>query len=211
MNKKVIIVIVVLLLLGIVGYFLMGKGKGPAGTPIGQNSAQPGKVNSLKSLLGLGTAQTCTFKSEGNQGTVYVAGGKVRGDFDSTVEGKTTKSHMIVDGTTSYLWMEGEKTGFKMSFDPNQETGGTESANTTSAQAFDASKDMNYDCKPWITDSGMFTLPAGVKFTEFAIPSIAPAASPASGSSGSSSSQCSYCDSLTGDAKTQCRSALNCN
>jgi len=206
MNKKLIVTIVVLLLLGVGGFAAAKNFKGSSSTSTStESSTQPTSANSLKALLALGSAQTCTFDNAGSTGTMYISGGKVRGDFDSTTNGKTLKTHMLVDGTTSYIWMDGEKTGYKMSFDASAGAGtpGTTTAQTSGA--FDANADMNYKCGPWVADASVFVLPTTVTFTSFAIPTMNP-----SSGNGSSSSQCSYCDNLTGDAKTQCKSALNC-
>jgi hypothetical protein len=136
---------------------------------------------------------------------MYIAGGKVRGDFGTSINGVESKSHMIVDSNTSYLWTDGSKTGIKMAFDPNAKPVATPGA----TGSFDASANMNYKCSAWVTDTSKFTLPTDVTFSSFAVPSTSPAKT--NGTTGSSnSSQCSYCESLTGDSKTQCMSALNC-
>lgn len=209
MNKKILIVVAVLLLIG-VGYLLYMKVKSPAGqlsTLTGTSQGQ--KPGSLKDLLTLGTAQTCTFNNQGSAGKVYVSGGKVRGDFDTTTESTTTKSHMIIDGNTSYIWMDGQTTGFKMSFNPDQTPSATASTQTSTG-SFDPRADMNYECSAWVVDSSMFALPSGVTFQEFNIPSSAPAAKSGSGAA-DNSAQCGYCNSLSGDDKTQCLTALKCN
>ncbi len=208
MNKKLIIIVAALLLLGVGGYLYMKKGT-PAGIPGAQTGSQTTSVNSLKDLLAKGIAQSCTFSSDAESGTVYVSGGKTRGDFSSVTEGKTVLSHMIVDGNTSYLWTDGQNTGFKMSFDPNAAASATPgTAGTTgSTGSFDANANMNYKCSSWFADASKFALPAGVTFTSFSVPTMAPATT--TGTSGNSS-QCSYCDSLSGTQKTECLSALNC-
>lgn len=202
MNKKAIIIAVVLILLLIGGYFLMKKR--PAPSPVAQPTSQEKATSpsSLKDLISKGIAQSCTFSNEGSTGTVYVSGGKVRGDFDTTVDGKVTKSHMIVDGNTSYIWSDGQTTGVKMTFDASATPSAT--GTTSTAGSFDASANMNYKCGVWLADSSMFVLPVGVQFMSFGTPT---GASPAAGSN---SSQCSYCDSLTGDSKAQCLTALKC-
>lgn len=206
MNKKVIVTVVLLLVLGIGGVFAATKFKGSSTTTTPTESTQtPATANSLKSLLALGTSQTCTFDNQGNTGTMFISSGKVRGDFDSTVNGKTTKTHMIIDGKTSYIWMGSEKTGFKMSFDATTQPGA--SSSTQGSGTFDPNANMNFNCSAWVADETVFALPKGVTFTSFSLPIT----TPSSTGSGSTSSQCSYCESLTGDAKTQCKSSLNCN
>lgn len=194
MNKKTTVIAIVLILLLIGGYFIVKGRSNSSVTPV---ATQEQSASSLKDLISKGLAQSCTFSSGGSSGTVYVSGGKVRTDYDTTVDGKVTTSHMIVDGNTSYIWTEGQATGFKMTF----EASGTPSAETTNAPAaggFDSSANMNYKCKTWAVDASQFALPAGVQFTSFG------------GSTSGPASQCSYCDSLTGDSKTQCLTSLKC-
>lgn len=196
--KKNITIIVVIVLLFVAGgaYFVFGKGKGPIGknNPAQQTSTSP---KSIKDLLSLGNSQKCTFtnieSTVSSTGVVYVSGGKVRGDFDTTIDGKITKYHTIVDGNTSYLWTEDSKSGFTTSFDSN---------NTNSDTRFDTNKLANYQCSGWITDSSVFNRPSDVKFSDMS-DLVAPSAS-------DNSSQCSYCNNLTGDSKAQCLSALKC-
>jgi len=166
---------------------------------------------SLKDLIAKNLAETCTYSNDAGSGTVYVNSGKVRGDFEVNVSGQIQKSHMIIDGNTSYVWMEGENTGYKMTFDPNQVQPTTAEVTSAPQESFSADRVMNYDCKPWVVDSSLFTLPSDIKFTEFTVPTGMMQVSGASPSAGSNSSQCAYCDSLTGDSKTQCLTALHCN
>lgn len=211
MNKKVL-VIVILLILGAAGYFGYTKfmGKSLPGT-----SSESGGMKSLKDLLSAGVAQKCTFattsESGSSEGTTYVSGGKVRGDFTTTTSGKTTISHMISDGKTSYVWTEGEKNGFKMTIPESTtepSTGNADSSTSTSSEA-DLNQKADYKCSGWVADTSYFTPPANVTFTDFS--QIYNPASPQTGKTTGTSSQCSYCNSLTGDDKTQCLTALKCN
>ena len=205
MNKKVIIVVAVLILLLVGGYFFMARRPALVVTP-GNTQEQATTPSSLRDLIAKGTSQSCTYSTDKSQGTIYLSGGKIRGDFNITAgeaNGQTTISHMIIMNNTNYLWTEGGKTGIKMSFDQNA-TPAPVTANTPT-NTFDANALNNYKCSAWVADESLFTLPAGVQFMTFAAP-----AAGASPSTGSNSSQCSYCDSLTGDSKTQCLTALNC-
>ena len=189
------VVVTVLLLLGVGGYVMMGKKTGSMPVPASPTPVK--QSGSLRQLLSGGVAQKCTYSSGGTQGTVYVGGGKMRGDMVTTTDATTTVSHMIVDGTTSYIWMDGQTTGYKMSWDT------TTPAPTSGAgqTGFDPDSNVNYNCGPWVADVSMMAMPAGVTFAEMgkiAIPT-------------GSASQCDACASLTGTAKTQCMTALGCN
>lgn len=213
-NKKVLAIIVVVLLLLLGGWYFMNSKKSPTGTTPGATTSEnQGGMKSLKDLLSSGVAQKCTFSSTdesgSNEGITYVSAGKVRGDFTTTVSGKITKSHMISDGKTSYIWTDGEKDGFKMTIpDATPTSAKTDTSNSQVSSEGDLNQKMDYKCSGWVVDNSFFTPPTNVTFNDFS-KMINPAAPADSGSS--SSSQCSYCNSLSGDDKTQCLTALKCN
>lgn len=154
---------------------------------------------SLKQLLQMGIPQRCAFKQSGmyaSEGLVMISGGKVRGDFQSAVDGQAQATHLIVDGNTSYLWVEGQNTGFKTTFDSNVADDLKENTPDTFAQSFDANANLDYKCSPWTVDNSVFVLPSNVSFTDL---------------NSQLSSQCGMCESLTGDSKTQCLTALKCS
>jgi hypothetical protein len=108
-DKKIILIVVVLILLLVGGYFIMkGKSKDPSTAGTFQEESSP---SSLKALISKGIAQSCTYSNEAGNGKIYISSGKVRGDFETTIEGNVTKSHMIVDGSTSYIWSDGSLEG----------------------------------------------------------------------------------------------------
>lgn len=209
MNKKVLVVAVAVLLLLAGGWYYMSS-KG-TGSPLSSGTiggSQESTATSLKDLIGKGIAQTCTFTSEESKGTVYVDGSKVREDFEVTMDDKVVKSHVIVLDNTMYNWSDEQKVGIKIAFDPKATPVAVESPAGGSIGKFDANANMDYKCSVWLPDSGKFTLPTDVTFSSFDIPTTQTA--PKQGTS-SGSSQCSYCDALSGDDKTQCLKAMNCN
>src|SRR5579859_5930351 len=112
MNVKIIIVAIVILLLGGGAFVLMKKSAT-------SNTAASGNTSgTLRSLFTSGVSQKCTFNNKANgdaevNGTIYAAGGKVRGDFQGNVGGSTVNSHVIVDSQTFYVWTDMSKQGFK--------------------------------------------------------------------------------------------------
>lgn len=219
MNKKLIVIVVAILAVLGGGYYVYSSQKAGVGAP-GTQSGKSNAVSSLKDLIAKNIAQTCTYSnSEGdveNSGTMFMAGGKVRGDFETKMkDGKTTKSHMIVDGNTSYIWSDDSNMGFKSTFDEKAGTTTSSKDSGTPAEtgSFDASAGMDYKCSPWSADASKFALPKGVTFQSFGVPPTAPekgSTEPGAAGEKSNSSQCSYCDSLTGDSLSQCKAALNC-
>src|SRR3972149_11176461 len=94
--------IVAVIIIGAAGFFLLKK---PAQTPQESTAVQQTQPEesqakgSIKNLLAAGKNQTCTIKypagEQIGEGTVYVSGKNLRGDFTMTSEGKTIDSHMI--------------------------------------------------------------------------------------------------------------------
>jgi len=207
MNKKLPVIIGAIVILGITAFLLIPKGQNNSPQPQTTQNVQTQETiiptaqpKSLKDLLSLGKTQSCTFSDGTNsQTTIFITSNKMRGNFDSTIDGKTVKSHIIVDGQTSYIWMDGQNTGYKMSIDKATQ----DQANTQQNQ-IDLNKQADYNCKDWTVDSSVFNLPTGINFTDLS-KLIAPTGT------GSNSAQCAACDSLQGEAKTQCKTALKCN
>jgi hypothetical protein len=212
MNKKlgVIIVIIVLLLLGGGAFVMSHKSVAPKETtslppanPIETKAEATGTLGSLKSLLTSTVPQTCTFASQKEattNGTIYISGGKLRGDFTSTNEGQTINGHMLVETGYSYVWTDLVKRGMKVAITEGQ------TSENTNTQGMDLNQAVSYSCKPWIADASKFSLPTDVTFTTITLP---PKAAAPSGT-GTATSACSACDSLPTAAQSACKTQLNC-
>jgi hypothetical protein len=122
---------------------------------------------SLKELIAQGVTQQCTAgavaSSTEAQGTFYINGSKVRGDFTSLQVGKPVNSHLIADGTTVYSWIDGTAVGLQTSELAAKpvSTGGAQ-------QGFDFDMKMNYTCSSWTADPAKFTLPPNITFKDMA-------------------------------------------
>lgn len=172
---------------------------------------------SLKALLALGRPQICEFsrndKGEETSGVVYTAGKQMRGDFDSISEGKTMRTHTIVDSETIYTWVDESSTGIKMGLNATPK-------GDQSAQGVNVDEQLDYRCRAWSTDSSFFRLPDNVEFTDFSamLPPVVtpgsdakvPTADNNESAPGSNSQQCAACDSVPEPARSQCRTALGC-
>ncbi len=215
MNKNLYIVVglVILVLIGGGAYMMMNKNtsSSPSGTVSEQKPVAGSTVKSLKDLLTSGVSQKCTFKDKNENidmdGVTYVTAGKMRTDFNTTVNGKMMTTHMIVEGKTSYIWTENQNTGFKMSFDP--QTTETKS-NVTQQGSVDINKMIDYNCSSWRGDNTIFAPPASVKFTDYSS-MMGPSSGVKITPEQVVNPGCSACDSLEGDSKTQCRTALKCS
>ncbi|MCC6405054.1 MAG: hypothetical protein IT405_01565 [Candidatus Yanofskybacteria bacterium] len=197
MNKKLILgAVAILVVVGGAWYY-----KGQSG---GEGSG------SLRSLMAAGRAQKCTYSvSAGgatSSGTVYIVKDRMRGDFTTTQGGTTTGGHMIVVGDTTSFWTDGETQGFTMKTTAENDGAGVPAAQ----QAVDLDADTAYRCSGWSVDEGQFKLPTGIKFSDFST-MMQDVQKAIPGAGNGAQSACGACDTLSGDERTQCRAALQCN
>ena len=211
MNNKVIIAIIAVIVVAGAIFMLTRK---ETNAPVVESNTEATtqresgvsvETASIKSLIESGKNQKCTFKSSEHNaetaGTMYIAEGKMRGDFTVDASGAKTTSHMMHDGTTSHVWVDGQESGFKMSIDANAH-------GTTQTQAVDPNKNYEYNCEKWSADRTKFELPAGVTFNE--MPTL-PSGSMDAGASNSHDTkamQQAICNNLPEPSKTKCLAAV---
>ncbi len=204
MNKTVIGIIVAVVVVAAGGwYFYSSKGASMMGTD------KPQVMQSMKELVASGISQKCDFSEpqSNTSGTIYIAGGKVRGDFTSQTQAGTVTGHMISDGTTVNTWMDGMSQGFKSSFAMTEGTG------TDTQKGLDPDKKTDYKCSPWSADETKFQLPGGITFTDMSAMMQGGAgtgAAPKLGAPPTKTAQCGACDMAPEPQRTQCRQALQC-
>lgn len=215
MNAKVIGIVVGVIVVGAIGFMMVG-GKASAPADPGADSAQQvaGAPLSLKELLSLGTSQTCTFTDGANTGVVYIAGGKVRGDFSTQEGGVATQAHSIMDGTDAYTWMDSMNVGFKVSM-----LAPTSPRGDVPQEGMDMDKKVDYHCSSWTVDESKFALPTDITFNDMSdmMKGMMPAGKvngaavpPNMPNMPAGGAQCAACDQLPTAQKDACRSALNC-
>ncbi|MDQ3015078.1 MAG: hypothetical protein M3Q73_04400 [bacterium] len=168
MNKKLwagIAGVVVLLIL-IVAAMNMNKDEAAVVPNENENQVQGTETSqqSLKEIIASNKPVKCEYSSvqpDGSSvsGTSYVANGKVRGDFSSTINGTAITGHTLIDGTTMYTWVDGQKEGFKLAIN-------TSGSSTPSNQAVDLDAKADYDCSSWNPDTASFVLPTNITFTD---------------------------------------------
>lgn len=216
MNKK--------LLLFAAGIILLAAACGKSANQVGSNDKNSAPVSnnetvgakgqgSFKDLIAMGRPLKCesNFTSEGNTstGTMYVAGGKMRGDFSSQIAGKETQMHMLVKDQTSYTWIEGTGAtmGFKMAITQNSPA---QSGKT--AKSVNVDQQVSYNCQSWAEDDNQFVVPSGVTFQDQSqmMQNLAPKTPTPNVGSGKNPAACAACDSAPASAKAQCLAALGC-
>ncbi len=212
-NKAVIGIIAAVVVLGAIFFATRGNNSSDVASDSSSADSASGasmENTTIKSLIAGEGSRKCTFKTTEagveSSGTVYAGGGKMRGDFTSTIEGKETMSHMIYDGTTSYIWMDGQATGFKMALDAEQ------TASAEQNQSVDVNKNYEFDCDSWSVDNSKFEVPGNVEFSDFsAMAGAAASANAAAGTAGSTDTkalQQAACNNLPEAAKAQCLAAI---
>lgn len=170
------------------------------------------KKTSLKRLLTLGGSQKCSYSYNANgvisNATVYLDKGKMRADSSVTTGGRTMEYHMILMNETSYVWGDGMPQGMKMSVS-NLNTATPENMQ---AESFDMSKELDYSCSNWSSDSKIFTLPTGITFMDLSqmMKQVSPTVEVQTRAVIDTANQCTSCDTLPEPTRTQCRTALSC-
>lgn len=176
-------------------------------------------------LLKLGKDYTCTFSeadTNGNtSGTVYVqSGGKnLRGEFMMNGGAKgPMEANVIRKGDTNYVWTSEMEQGFMMKVDPNQATlfGNMNGKNEVAVKD---GEPVDFDCKKWSPDSGMFEPPEDIDFMDISAQMDAMMGNmqkandmmKGDGMPEMGNMKCSACDQIPdAAAKAQCMTAMGC-
>jgi hypothetical protein len=219
--KKIIIVLVILVLIGTGGYLVMKKppqlnNQAPTAQNEPETATNATIQGTLKSLLTAGKSQKCTYSDKPEttsaettsvEGTVYVANGKMRGDFSSTSEQIKVNGHMIADGEYSYVWSDLDNQGIKMLIDQQESSNAPTDTNT---QTPDINQSYTFNCQGWTQDNTMFVPPSNITFSTFTLPSGLPSVAPPTDTD-TNQSACAACDSIpAGEARNACKTQLNC-
>lgn len=223
MNKKILIIVGVIVVLGLGIYFAMGK-KNTSDQATGNinnrlaDDTNMAPTQSLKDLILGSKALKCNYKDDTTESTFYVADKKMRSDASMTIDGKVLQNHTIMIDNTSYVWNEGDKTGFKMAIPAENSEASTNSNTTGKNTEVDLNKKANYNCSNWSKDEAMFEVPGSVEFKDLS--SLIPASpkmpalnetNPDQENKSLKDNKCAACDSVPADAQAQCKQALGCN
>lgn len=201
---------VAVVVVGLGAWMLLGTHDGSkAAMRTDEENAQVSAMGSgtMADIMARGGSWKCEVSYKGptgdTKGMTYVAGGKVRGDFEATVPqiGKM-QMHMISDAQNAYTWTSMMKTGFKMAI-----TGQKPEENTASNTQDFYHQNYEYQCSPWNADMSLFALPTDITFNDMSAGAKASAGTTAAPTGPS----CATCDMIpAGEARTQCRTALKC-
>lgn len=183
----------------------------PAGQMATEESEPKTQSRSFKELLDTGAPVQChineTISGSRVVGSVYVGSGKMRGDFDTTLEnGERVKAHMITVNETAHVWSDAAMTGIKVKLSETEKLSAEQKT-----QGIDPDKKYNVDCGAWVVDQSVFTLPADVTFQELNVGAAASGGTSAN-TEDIKKFTCSVCDQAPpGEARDRCKAQYQCN
>jgi hypothetical protein len=117
---------------------------------------------SVRDIIKVNQSLQCDLRnsdaSSSITGSVVIAEGKARGDFDITSEQLEAPfaSHFILDGDTVYTWTSLANIGYKTGAGDNEPQGGIVNVGDKAP----------YNCRAWNADLTRFQLPSGISFQE---------------------------------------------
>lgn len=216
LSKKTFLMIIAVLIILVAGWWLfMSKGDNNqmknSEQAAGQAQTESQKQNlSPKELFAQGKTQKCqtsfeTAEGKGN-GQLYIANGKMRTDTTMVIGGNSITTHMIMDDSMAYVWIDGQNMAFKMPIDQLEQQ-----QPETQTQA-SANLDTKYEviCSDWSIDESLLTPPSNVNFPDQTqLLQTSQTVDQQSDASSLKAQQCAACESA-GEAKEQCKTALGC-
>jgi hypothetical protein len=131
---------------------------------------------------------------------------------------------MINDGQFVYYWSDGQKNGYKMSFDfvkrqAAQITMSPQNGSSAEApsQAVNMKQQADYSCGPWSEDASLFAVPTNIAFTDYSAMMQGamhgmPTSNPKEGINAQQKQEaCSACNQVpAGAMRNQCLAQLKC-
>jgi len=179
-NKLIaIIVVIVLVVLGILYFSSSNTGvtgiQGETGTTTvptgatGNTAVKPASSNTFRSIFTQTGNHQCSYEQVAASGrsssVIYLADGKMRGEFRTTSGSVNSANIMIYSGGILYSWKEGATTGKKSSIKSMADLPDAIPSDLTSGGGFGASlNNVSWDCHDWAKDPTMLVLPTYVKF-----------------------------------------------
>ncbi|MFN4181257.1 MAG: hypothetical protein ACK4FA_00980 [Candidatus Paceibacteria bacterium] len=167
---KIAGIIVLVGVAGVLGYILLND-KGTVSSE--ENKAaeeQSGKKMAFSQFIKLNTepykcSVSQAFSDMENSGVVYIDGARIRGEFDTIVEGKNMHSSFIMKDGFAYNWSDLYPMGAKVKVDTSA-TSSDSNTSTSGTYTWNADQIGEYDCVLWQVDESLFNVPTNINFTE---------------------------------------------
>ena len=141
----------------------------PAGGT-GVTVTNPGKdTATFRSIFAQSGSHECKYDgldgSSKISNVIYIADGKMRGEFRTTNGTGVVADMMIYDGGLLYSWKEGASVGKKTSITSIAQLPHAIPSDLTSGAVLGTSKEnISWDCHFWIMNAKLLALPTYVKF-----------------------------------------------
>lgn len=175
MNTKTILIALAAAVVigGGIWWFAGGKDDDSA-SQSGQETTNFSQASTINELLAQNENLMCTYsgtddQGNANSGTVYLADGRMSGNFSLRAPGEDAiASNLINDGQYQYSWQEGEDEGVKISLEQitaNQPA--MDSQSDEPASSVDQDEDYNFECQEWSVDESRFSPPGDVDFIDY--------------------------------------------
>lgn len=189
MNKNTIIgvIIIVLIALGMWYFYsskninattetatttVSGSTDATTATGIASNTttAKPAGTSTFRSIFTQSGNHQCSYEQVGTSNrtssVVYIADGKMRGEFRTMSGNDTVANLMIYDGGYLYSWREGMTVGKKTTIRTVADLPSAIPQDLTSGAILGVSMDsVGWDCHDWAKDPKIFVIPTYVKFS----------------------------------------------
>jgi hypothetical protein len=175
MNKTALFSVIGVVIVVALGAFLVTKGNSKSTLsdntdPLIETPGVSGKKMAFSEFAKHGGSYKCTVTqyldagmTQSTQGTVYLDGGKIRGEYATKVQGMNIDTSVIVRDGFAYTWTSMMPNGYKIAV--NQTAGDTGAA-ASGAYSWNDKMIGDYNCVTWAVDQSKFTLPSGVTFQE---------------------------------------------
>jgi hypothetical protein len=142
----------------------------PTPSPTTKTSTTVAKsTNTFKSIFNQQGSHKCTFEQMSQEsktnGLVYIADGKMRGEFRTVTAYKTTVSLMVYNTGILYSWTEGMGVGTKGPLNSVSELPFVIPEDLTSGKVLGTGTNgVSWVCHDWSKDNTLLTPPSFVKF-----------------------------------------------
>ena len=130
----------------------------------------PKNNTAITSIFKQSGSHSCEYEVlSGNTRTsnvIYIADGKMRGEFRTTAVGNSSATIMVFDGINLYTWPEGRAVGTKTKLTSLSQIPVTIPNDLTSASVVELGKDntASWNCHTWLKDAALLKAPSYVKF-----------------------------------------------
>jgi len=135
------------------------------------STATTSHTNTFHSIFTQTGNYECSYESVGgtsvrSSSVIYIADGKMRGEFRTTTNTVTSANFMIYNGGYLYAWKEGATVGTKTTIKTLADLPAIIPTDLTSGKILGVSdNNVSWDCHNWAKDDSVFVIPSYVKFS----------------------------------------------